>query len=76
MKKGRRSLVYYSGGTGWGMERRRERRSRAPYADNALCLGKKLDFIVGFVYHQYVTPSNLHTVGVLHLLAHNNFWEE
>lgn len=66
--------MYYSGGTGWGKERRR--RVGAAYADNALCLRKKLDFIVGFIHHQYMTPSNLHTVIVEQLCAWSSLWDQ
>lgn len=37
---------------------------------------KKLDFIVGFIHHQYMTPSNLHTVRVERLCAWNSFWDQ
>lgn len=38
--------------------------------------GKKLDFIVGFIHHQYMTPSNLHIVRVEQLCAWNSFWDQ
>lgn len=57
-------------------EEEEESRGRAAYADNALCLRKKLDFIVVFIHHQYMTPSNLHTVRVEHLYAWNSSWDQ
>lgn len=57
-------------------EKEEESRGKAAYADNALCLRKKLDFIVGFIHHQYMAPSNLYTVRVEHLCAWNSFWKQ
>lgn len=39
-KKGWGSVLYYSGGTGWGVEERENSRGKAAYADNTMCLRK------------------------------------